>query len=102
MTNEAMQALINDLGERICAIVFDNNNKVFIGYPSSTAKSVNDLKFQTLGGVDMIGIPKEVGNPQLRRVGVTATTWHPTACIQSVITLDEGHEKYRIDPMEIV
>lgn len=102
MTNEAMQALINDLGDRICAIVFDNNNKVFIGYPSSTAKSVSDLKFQTLGGVDMIGIPKAAGNPKLVRLGVTYTTWHPTECIQAVVTIDDGWEEFRIDPMEIV
>ena len=101
MTNEAVQALIAELGERICIIVFDNNSKVYIGYPSSTLKSVSELKFKTFGGVDMIGIPKAVNNPQISRLGVTTTTWHATECIQAIATMDEGFEIYRIDPLEI-
>lgn len=101
MTNVAMQAMIAELGERICIIIFDNNSKVYIGYPSSTIKSVNELKFKTFGDVDMIGIPKVSNNPKLNRENVTSTSWHVTACIQSVATLDEGFEKYRLDPMEI-
>ena len=101
MTNAAMQAMIAELGERICVIIFDNNSKTYIGYPSSTIKSVNELKFKTFGGVDMIGIPKTVNNPKIQRLGVTTTTWHATECIQAVATMDEGFEKYRIDPMEI-
>lgn len=101
MTNAAMQAMINELGERICIIVFDNNSKVYIGYPSSTIQSVNELKFANYGGVDMIGIPKNVSDPKIARIGVTSTTWHTTACIQAIATLDEGYEKYRIDPMDI-
>ena len=101
MTNEAMQALIAELGERICIIMFDNNSKVYIGYPSSTLKSVNDIKFKTFGGVDMIGIPKAVNDPKIGRLGATTTTWHITECIQSIATMDEGFEKYRVDPLSI-
>ena len=101
MTNSAMQELITELGERICVIIFDNNSKVYIGYPSSTLKSVTELKFANYGGVDMIGIPKVVNNPKIARLGVSTTVWHPTACIQGIATMDEGFEKYRIDPMEI-
>ena len=101
MTNAAMQALIAELGERICIIIFDNNTKVYIGYPSSTLKSVNEIKFKTFGGVDMIGIPKAVNNPKISRMGVTTTTWHTTESIQAIATLDEGFDMYRIDPMEI-
>ena len=101
MTNQALQAMIDELGDRICIIVFDNDVKVYIGYPSSTLKSVSEIKLQTFGGVDMIGIPKKIGNPVLAREGVTTTTWHPTECVQMIATLDAGYEKYRIDPMEI-
>ena len=101
MTNAAMQEMIAEFGERLCIIIFDNNSKVYIGYPSSTIKSVNDLKFKTFAGVDMIGIPKESNNPKLNRLNVTSTSWHVTACIQSIATLDEGYENYRLDPMEI-
>lgn len=101
MNNQALQAMIDEFGERICIIVFDNESKVYIGYDSSTMKSVNDLKLRSIGGVDMVGIPKESSNPKLRREGVTSTSWHPTECIQCVCTLDEGFELYRLDPMEI-
>ena len=101
MTNDAMKALIAELGDRICIIVFDNNSKVYIGYPSSTLQTVNDIKFANYGGVDMIGIPKRVNDPKAARLGVTSTTWHATECIQAVATIDEGCERYRIDPMDI-
>lgn len=101
MTNAALQAMIAELGERICIIVFDNNSKVYIGYPSSTIKSVNELKFATYDGVDMIGIPKRLRDPKVDRLGVTTTIWHATECIQAIATMDEGFEKYRMDPMEI-
>ena len=101
MTNVALKALIDELGDRICIIAFDNNVKVYIGYPSSTLKSVSEIQLKTFGDVDMVGIPKISNNPKLMREGVRTTSWHPTECIQVIATLDEGFEKYRIDPMEI-
>ena len=101
MNNQALQAMIDEFGEGLCIIVFDNDSKVYIGYESSTMKSVKDLKLRTIGGVDFVGIPKQSSNPKLQRAGVTSTTWHPTECIQGVCTLDEGFEKFRLDPMEI-
>ena len=101
MTNVALKAMIDELGERICIIALDNNVKIYIGYPSSTVKSVNEIQLKTFGDTDMIGIPKAINNPKLVREGVCSTTWHPTACIQIIATMDEGFEKYRLDPMEI-
>lgn len=101
MTNSAMRAIIEEFGDRICMIIFDNNVKVYIGYPSSTLKNVNEIKFASFDGVDMIGIPKAIGDPKAERIGVTSTIWHPTGCIQMIATVDEGYEKFRIDPMTI-
>jgi len=101
MTNEALQAMIDEFGERISIIIFDNNFKVYIGYPSSTIKSVNEIQFKKFGDTDMIGIPKKCSNPKMDRMGVSTTIWHPTECIQYIATLDEGFENFRIDPMEI-
>jgi hypothetical protein len=100
MTNDALRAMISELGERISIIIFDNNFKVYIGYPSSGIKSVNEIQFKTFGDFDMIGIPRKTSNPKMNREGVTITDWHPTECIQLVATLDEGFENYRIDPMD--
>lgn len=101
MTNAALQAMIDELGERICILIFDNNVKVYIGYPSSTIKSINEIQLRTFGDTDMVGIPKKIGNPELDRLGVTTTMWHPTECLQVIATLDDGWDMYRIDPMEI-
>ena len=101
MTNSALQAMIDELGDRICIIAFDNNVKVYIGYPSSPIKSVSELQLRKFGDVDMVGVPKRSNNPKLAREGVTSTTWHPTECIQVISTIDEGYDKYRIDPMEL-
>ena len=101
MTNNALQAMFDEIGDRICIIIFDNNSKVYIGYPSSTIKSVNDIELRTFGDTDMIGIPKKIQDPKLERCGATATSWHVTACIQMIATIDEGFERYRLDPMEI-
>lgn len=101
MKNSDLQAMIDELGERICILVFDNNVKIYIGYPSSSIKSVNELILKTYGSTDMVGVPKKLGNPKLARLGVTSTSWHPTEFLQEVITLDEGFDMYRIDPLEV-
>lgn len=101
MTNSALKAMIDELGDRICIIAFDNNMKVYIGYPSSTLQNVSDIQLKTFGDTDMVGIPKISNNPKASRLGIASVTWHPTACIQAIGVIDEGFEKYRIDPMEI-
>ena len=101
MTNSALKAMIEEFGNRINIIVLDNDVRIYIGYPSSPLKDVNDIILKTFGDIDMIGIPKAVGNPKAQRNGVTTTIWHPTACIQLIATVDEDHPNYLIDPMTI-
>ena len=100
MTNEALQALIDEFGDRICILIFDNGCRVYIGYDSSPLKSVNDLELKTIGGIDMVGIVKNLSNPKLSRQGAKCMHWHPTVSLQNVIVIDEGFEKYRVDPMD--
>ena len=101
MTNAALKAMIEELGDRICIIIMDNDVRIYIGYPSSTLKNASDIILKTFGDTDMIGIPKAVNNPKAQREGITTTIWHPTACIQLIATVDAGSEGYLIDPMSI-
>ena len=101
MTNEALKALFEKLGDRICAIIFDNNSRVYIGYPTSTLKHASEIKIETIGGVDMVGIPRKHSYPAAGGREVYSTNWHPTECIQQVVSLDEGYERFLVDPIEI-
>lgn len=101
MTNEAVQAFVAEFGNRICILIFDNGYRVYIGYDSSGIKSVDELLFQTFGGVDMIGIVKKLNDPVLTRKGAKCVMWHATACLQDIAVIDEGFANYRIDPMDI-
>lgn len=100
MTNKALQALIDEYGDRICIIVFDNDNKIFLGYKSSPLQHATDLKLETKGDVDFVGVPVIPRDPKLSRLGVTGIAWHPTDCIQAVFTISEEHESYRLDPFD--
>lgn len=101
MTNTALQAMIEEYGDRICMIIFDNNSKIHIGYPSSPLKNVASIKLATKGGVDMIGTPRIPNNPADVAKNISAVFWRPTSCIQGVIVMDAGCMDYRIDPWDI-
>lgn len=102
MNNEGLQALIDEYGNRINIIIFDNDNKIFIGYKSSPIKDISELKLETKGGVDFVGVPLIPKDPKLQRKGMTGMAWHPTECVQSVITVDEGFEDYLWDPFDLM
>ena len=97
MTNAALQAIFDEMGDRISCIVFDNKVPVFIGYPSSPVKHVNELELKSFGGVDMVGVPT-YPDPKLRRDGAMFTYWHPTEFLQIVVASDEAHPKALMDP----
>ena len=98
MTNEALQQLIDEFGDRISAIVFDNKAIVFFGHQGSFANSVSEIEFKTLAGVDMVGIPVYPRTPRDREKGVKFMYWHTTHCIQTVCTVDADHPDYLVDP----
>lgn len=99
--NTSLKAVFDEFGPRISAIIFDNKNPVFIGHPSSPARTVDDLVLKTIGGIDLIGIPVYPADPKLRGEGVVFTYYHPTSFIQVVCTSDENHPNALVDPFSL-
>lgn len=101
MDNESLQAMIDEFGDRICYIMFQDRFMLFIGYKSSPLKHASDLQLRTFNGIDMVGVPKPAMNPADREKGVAGVHWHRTGAIDMVGVMDEGCEKYRLDPYEL-
>lgn len=99
-TNAGLKAMIDKFGERISILQWNNGFRVHIGYRglNDTVKSVKDLKLETFGGVDVVGVVSPSTLSADRQKGVTMTTYHDTAELQHVIVMDEGFEDYRPDP----
>ena len=100
MNNAALQAMIEEFGDRIYFIMFNNRSMVPIGFKSSPLKSAKDLQFRTFGGVDFVGVPKHPANTADLEKGITGVHWHATALVELVGVMDEACEKYRLDPWE--
>lgn len=100
MTNEGLQAMFDEFGERICFIQFDNNIRFMVGYPSSPIKTINDIQLRTFNGVDMVGFPVYSINPQMRRMGANSVSWFLTGYLESIAVIDEGFEDLRIDALQ--
>lgn len=101
MTNAELQALIDEFGDRICVIFFDNSLKLLIGYPGQSPQHASDLILKTVGGVDLVGVRQKSTYTKDRAEGVTYVNYHRTECIQYVAIMDEGFADYRIDPYMI-
>lgn len=98
MTNAALQAMFDEMGDRISCIIFDNKVPVFIGYKSSPVKHVDDLILRTFGGVDMVGVPTYPTDPKQKERNVMFTYWHPTTFVQVIVVSDEDHPNDLMDP----
>lgn len=94
MTNEGVKALIDEYGERIFAIILDNDQKILLGY-TNTAK-VSDITFETIGGTDMICIPHV---SKSTRPIVSYKNYYQTDAIRTVGIMDEKDADYRVDPL---
>ena len=97
----ALEAFFNKFGARISCIIMDNNNKIFIGYPSSTVNTVDDLSIETIGGIDLLAVPKDPSDPKARADGVQFTIYHPLDCIQAIVVSDEDHPNNLVDPFDL-
>lgn len=99
MTNEALQAFIDEMGDRICVITLDNVAKIYVGYDGKRISSVkaSDIEMRTIGGVDMFAVPINALSPREARLGIKGKVWHPTFTIQAIVVIDEEFKKYRFD-----
>lgn len=99
MTNAALQAALNEFGERACIIYMDNDHRIRFGYPDASLQSVTQIQYKTWGGEDFFGYSQPSSYVHDAARGVTYTVWHRTDCIQEIAAMDEGWEQYRIDPV---
>ena len=98
MTNAALQAALNELGERACIIYMDNDHRIRFGYPDAALQSVTQIQYKTWGGEDFFGYSQPSSYVHDAARGVTYTVWHRTDSIQQIGTMDEGFSEYRVDP----
>ena len=101
MTNATIKAFLDEFGDRVCGIYYDNNSMTYINYKDSPKRS--DIKLETKGGTDFIvvhfkrrayGHPDENGQDAMIEYDI----WHPTECVQMIVVMDENSVKYGIDP----
>ena len=106
MTNQGLQALIDEFGERIRFIALDNGKKIYLNYErgvggvSDRVIRVSDLVLKSFGGVDMFGYKrteKHFGNGPT----VEFMAWNVTQFIQQVIIVEENSEMYNPDPLSL-
>ena len=97
MNNAAFKAFIEEFGDQICIIVLDNTSHIYVGYPSSPLKKLDQIEFKTFGGVDMFGVPSNPLSPNETKLGISHIAWHPTLTIQGIYLIDKDHTQYRMD-----
>lgn len=98
MTKAGLQKLIDDYGERIYAMNFDNNQVAFFGYNDSY--KISDVELTTVGGEDFIIIH----NPNHITTGLIPLSYDIYRAVwdvQWVGVMDEGYENYRPDPFKM-
>ena len=97
-TNATMQAMIDQFGERICAICLNNGKKLYIGYTGQTSVQLSDISLETIGGCDLI---------KVKRIDISSITpvsfvdYITTEFIENVIVMDEKDKDYRVNPMHM-
>ena len=99
MNNQSLQAVLNELGDRVCFIIMDNDRRIRFGYKDAPLQSVSQIMYKTWGGEDFFGYSQPSTYSQDRQAGVTYTVWHRTDSIQQIASMDEGFKDYRIDPI---
>lgn len=98
MDNVSLQAIIDEYGDRLCAIQLDNTHTIWIGYRSENSVSLNQIELTTKGNADVfiVHYKRFMGD----RV-IEYSTLFPTECIQGIVTMDDGYEKWRVDPISL-
>ncbi len=94
MTNADLGIIITTYGTRIFAIILDNNKRILVGYNGSP--KLTDISLVTIGATDFIKVSNKKKSNQKE---IEYFTLYLTECIQSIGIMEEGFEKYGVDPM---
>lgn len=94
MTNNGLQAFINEFGTKIFMILMDNNHKVFMGTDVTSEGNFNDgtsLELKTFGGVDMFRVKHvdRTWHTSDKADGIAYSGWLVTGCIQAIYVTDD-------------
>ena len=98
MTNYALMKIIEEYGDRIAVLHWDNGQRVYFGYGGDSPRSACDALFHTVAGVDYVGWRRRTQYTKDREKGVTSVQWHMTCMLQTMSIMDAGFEDYRPDP----
>ena len=98
LTNSEFKNIIQEYGDQIFYIQFNNNYRIYIGYEDGQLKSVNDILFKTVGNTDLVGFPVKVQSFDHRAVELSYTSWKLTELIENIAVMDESCKDNRIDP----
>ncbi len=90
VTKAVLQSFLSNDG--CFAIICDNNQKIFIGYPNSPQK--DDVSIETIQNEDFLVIHNtQTKNGQV----IQWKTYHPLECIQTVGIMDSQYVNYGPD-----
>lgn len=92
MTNEALKAFIDEMGDRCFLLCTDNGHKFFFGAPHGQEAAIyaSQIQYKTVGGVDMFGVSRV--DRTWQGIGVPYTTWAVTSYIQFICVVDPDEE----------
>lgn len=94
MTSTDLKAVVSKYGNRICAISFDNGERVLFGYRGTV--NATDIKWETFGEREIFSV-KQKGTST--RPEYTFQSFHDPEGIRHIYIIDEEFKDYRIDPV---
>lgn len=94
-TNANLKAFIDNFGDRIYCIYFDNGRIIYVNYKDSV--KLTDIKLETIGSEDFVAVHHT--NEKTGNIGVSYTNYHLTSSIQWIGVMDEDSAQYRVDPL---
>lgn len=95
-TNTGIKNLIKSKGNQIFHISLNNGKDLFLNYPGSPR--VEDLRFETIDGNDVMIVPHET-NAQGKTLHFE--NYVTTEFIEGISIMSKEDENYRVDPFII-
>lgn len=93
-TNAAVQEMFNKYKERICVISLNNGKKLYIDYNVKEGVRLEDISFDTIGGVDVM---KVAHRSSKQTDYIEWENFITTEFIEEIEVMKEGYENYRVD-----